>query len=435
MSTDVEPELPTIEIEASGPNPAEQWVNGEKVQTSPGYPPLLMLLADAFGNWVQSVVLDSNADAVHVRFQIDGLWRDMQAMDRQTGDYVNAVLKQISGMDFRNRESAQKGSFKAKWYFKKFECEVRSEPVPTGERTLIKIALPRPEPETLVEMGMRQKSFETFKGFFSRGSGLIIAATQPGDGASTLWKGVKAAGDRFMSDYVTLEPAGEQEPEVINVNSVTYDKNQTFHDALNKLFLREPDAVFIPNLRDPETLKTTIELNEKYQRLVAVQIEANSAADAIYRMLVLGMKPDVLSRQLFGVISSRLVRKLCDNCKQPYEPDPATLSRLGIPQGRVRQFFAPFDPYQFAEVDKNGNQILPPPCENCQGVGYFGRLGLFEMFEMDDDLRRLVSGMRPLPEMVELLRRKQVRSYREEGIAAIALGQTSIEEIQRVLQK
>lgn len=428
-------ELPELTLKASGPNPAEQWVNGEKVQASPGYPPLVFLLADAFTNWVGRIAIDCNSQAVSIRYQIDGIWRDMPALDRQTGDYMVAVLKQIAGLDYRTRDRVQKGKFKAELYFKKFECHVRCEPVPTGERIEILIDLPRPEPDTLIDMGMREKSFEQFRQFFSNKSGLIVAATLPGDGASTLWRGVKSAGDRFMSDYVTLEPEGQTEPEVINVNSVTYPADKPFEEALNHLLLREPDAVFLPKLKDGKLLHTALKLATKYQRLIVAQIEANSAADAIYRLMLMGMKPDEINQMLIGVIASRTARRLCDNCKQPYEPDPATLARLGIPAGRVRQFFAPFDPQQFAEVDKNGNTILPPPCEHCQGVGYFGRLGLFELIPNNDQVKRLIAGQRPLAEMQELLRRSQIRSFREEGIAAIALGQTSIEEIQRVLKK
>lgn len=431
----VAPELPPLVIKAEGPTPAEQWVNAEKVQTSPGYPPLIMMLADAFTNWTQWIVLDFMPEAVSVRYQIDGIWHDMPGMDRQTGDYVAAVLKQVAGLNYRVRDSHQAGSFKAELYFNKYGVQVRCEPVPSGERIAIKIDLPRTEPDTLVEMGMREKSVEQFRTLFAKQQGLIVASTLPGDGASTLWKGVKAAGDRFMSDYVTLEPEGQVEPEVINVNSVTYPKDQSFAAALEKLMLREPDAVFLPRVKDPKVLETAISMIRKFKRLIVVQLEAHSAADAIYRLLVLGAQPADLAELLLGSIAQRTARRLCDNCKQPYQPDPQTLSRLGIPAGRVRQFYAPFDPQQFAEVDKNGNTILPPPCEHCNAASYFARLGLFELITMDDDLKRLITQGRPLAEMQEMLKRKGVRSFREEGIAAIALGQTSIEEIQRVLKK
>lgn len=436
-STDeqVMPDLPELEIKAAGPTPAEQWVNSEKVQASAGYPPLVFMLADAFQNWVERIALDCTSQAVTVRYQIDGVWREMTPLDRQTGDYMIAVLKQIAGLNYRVRDRAQKGHFKAEMYRRKFTCNVRCEPVPSGERIAIQIDLPRAKPESLVEMGMREKSFEQFRGFFGQKCGVIVASTLPGDGESTLWSGVKAAGDRFMSDYVTLEPEGKVEPEVVNVNSITYTNEKPFSETLNGLMLREPDAVFLPNVTDPDMARVALDMTRKYQRLLILQVQAHSAADAIYRLLALGLEPGELKEVLIGSIAMRTARRLCDNCKQAYEPDPATLSRLGIPVGRVRQFYAPFDPQQFAEVDRNGNTILPPPCEHCQGVGYFARLGLFELIEMNDETRQLISRGRPLAEMQEYLRRNKVRTFREEGIAAIALGQTSIEEIQRVLKK
>lgn len=427
-------ELPPLNIKAAGKTQVEQWINGQRVQQSPGYPTLLLVLADAFTNWAEWIVLEYSAEQVTIRYQIDGIWRDMPSLDRPTGDYMLAVLKQICDMYFKERDRLQQGTFSAEMYFKKYKCKVRCQGVPTGERVAIHVDLPRPQPDDLPAMGMREKTFEIVKRFYSQESGLIVSATMPGDGASTLWRGVKAAGDRFVSDYVTLELEGQTEPEVINVGSVTYTPTEGFEAALTKLMLREPDAVFVPNVRDGKMLNLLLANSRKYQRLVAAQIDGRSALDAVFRLLVLGLSPDEVADNLIGTVSQRLVRRLCDACKSAYQPDPATLNRLGIPVGRVRQFFAPFDPYQHAEVNSKGETILPPPCTQCQGVGYFGRLGLFEVVENDQDLKQAIRSGRKLDDIQEMLRRKGQRSFREEGIAAIALGQTSIEEVQRVLK-
>ena len=427
-------ELPPMTLKPGGSTPAAQWVNGEKILSAPGYPTLVLILADAFANWVQTIALDFTAHHATIRFQIDGIWRDMPPMDRQTGDYMLVVLKQLADLDFRERDERQDGSFTAELFLKKYKCKVRCQPVPTGERVAINIELPRPSPEDLATMGMRPKAVEMVRSFFRRKTGLIISATLPGDGASTLWMGVKAAGDRFISDYVTLEPKGQQEPDVINVNSIEYEPQQGFKAALDKLMLREPDAVFVPNVRELGMLQSMLASNKRYERLLVAQIHARSALDAVYRLLVMGLTPQEISDALIGVVNKRLVRRLCDNCKQSYQPDPATLARLGIAVGRVREFFAPFDPVMFAETDSKGQTVLPPPCDFCQGVGYFGRLGLFEVLENNDDLKQVLHGGKTLNESQEFLHSRGLRSFREEGIAAIALGQTSIEEVQRVLK-
>jgi len=427
-------QLPPLELQSAGETKSQQEVNLLRVLPSVGYPTLLLLLADAFKNWAEWIVLDFSAKQVKIRFQIDGLWSERPALERPVGDYLLATLKQIALLDYRQRDARQEGSFDARYEKRKYRCHVRSQAVPSGERVAIRVELPRPQPENLPDMGMREKSFQQVKSFFGHKTGLIVLATLPGDGASTAWKGIKAAGDRFSSDYVTVEPRGSREEEVINVGAINYDSVEDFDKVLDGLLLREPDAIFVTNVNDGRILRSAFQKGRQAQRLVVVQIASRSAAEALFRLQILGLTPGQLSEGLIGIVAQRLVRRLCDRCKEAYDPDPATLSKLGIPAGRVRQFYKPFDPAAYTTVDSKGNPVPPPDCPDCGGSGFFGRLGLFEVLENDDLLKQILRQKKKLPEAMQLLRQGGRRSFREEGIAALALGQTGMAELQRVLK-
>lgn len=434
--TKAQPEivLPALAFKAAGSTPVQVELNLAKVLKSPGYPTLVLLLADAVQKWTQRIVLDYTAQQVSIKFQIDGLWIDMPPLDRPTGDFMLATLKQLCNLDYREREARQENSFQGQLESRKFKFHVTTQGVPSGERVLIRIDLPRPEPADLAAMGMRPKVVERVKALLQKSPGLLVSAALPGDGASLSWKGLRGAGDRFMSDFVTFEQRGAVEDDVINVGSVQYDSPEVFAEALQKLLLKEPDLIFFSQVRNPSILRQIMDVGVASQRLMVVQIEARSALEAVYRLQILGLSAEEIQQHLVGVVAYRSLRRLCDKCREEFEPDATILAKLGIRPGRVRTFHKQFDPAPYTKLDSKGNPIPPPVCPQCGGIGYFGRTGLFELLENDDTLKGLLRQKTKYPDAVARWRAAGNPTFREEGVAAIALGLTSIEELQRILK-
>jgi type II secretory ATPase GspE/PulE/Tfp pilus assembly ATPase PilB-like protein len=434
MATTTEIVLPPLAFKAAGNSETQREVNLAKVLRSPGYPTLVLVLADAVSKWADRIVFDYTAQHVSVRFQIDGIWLDLPPMDRPTGDFMLATLKQLCNLDFLDRDSRQEGSFSGQLAALKYKFHVRCQAVPTGERVQIRIELPRPQPTQLVEMGMREKAYERVKQMLKRGQGLLVSAAVPGDGASMSWKGLRAAGDRFTSDFVTFEQKGAVEDDVINVGSVVYDSEETFAGKLRELLLKEPDTVFFSQVRSTAIMRQIVDAGLSSNRLMGVQIEARSAMEAIYRLQMLGMTVEEIQKHLIGVVAHRTMRRLCVNCREAFEPDPQILAKLGIQPGRVRQFFKQFDPAAYTTLDNKGNPIPPPVCPTCGGTGFFARVGLFEVLENDATLQSILKARKKYPDAVQMWRAAGNPTFREEGLAMLALGLTSIEELQRVLK-
>jgi type II secretory ATPase GspE/PulE/Tfp pilus assembly ATPase PilB-like protein len=136
------------------------------------------------------------------------------------------------------------------------------------------------------------------------------------------------------------------------------------------------------------------------------------------------------------VVNQRLVRRLCENCKQPFQPAPQLLQKLGIPPGRVEAFYAKYQPPPPEQlVDEKGNPIPPPVCEVCGNLGFVERIGIFELLEINDSIRETLLASPDLESLMAAAKASGFLSLREEGIAVVAKGITSIDELQRVLQK
>ncbi|MBL8892534.1 MAG: Flp pilus assembly complex ATPase component TadA [Planctomycetaceae bacterium] len=426
--------LPPLAFKAAGNSDTQRDVNLARVLRSPGYPTLVLLMADAVTKWADRVVLDFTAQQVTVKYQVDGIWTDMPPMDRPTGDFMLATLKQLCNLDYLDRESRQEASITGQLDSFKYKFHIRCQGVPTGERVQIRVDLPRPQPAQLIEMGMREKAHERVRQMLKRGKGLLVSAALPGDGASMSWKGLRAAGDRFMSDFVTFEQKGAIEDDVINVGSVVYDSEEAFPQKFRELLLKEPDTIFFSQVRSPQIMRQIVESGLSSNRLMVVQIDARSAVEAIYRLQILGVTSEEIQQHLIGVVAHRSMRRLCVKCREPFEPDPNVLAKLGIPVGRVRQFYKQFDPAAYTTLDSKGNPIPPPVCPTCGGTGYFARVGLFEVLENDATLQTILKARRKYADAVQAWRAAGNPTFRDEGLALLALGVSSIEELQRVLK-
>lgn len=426
--------LPPMALKAAGDSESQRDVNLAKVLRSPGFPTLVLLLADTVGKWADRVILDFTAQHVGVRQQVDGIWVDLPPMDRPTGDFMLATLKQLCNLDFREREARQEATFSGQLDPFKYKFHVRCQAVSTGERVQIRVELPRPQPAQLVEMGMREKAFERVKEMLKRRQGLMVSAALPGDGASMSWKGLRAAGDRFTADFVTFEQRGNIEDDVINVGSVQYDSEEDFEDGFRVMLLKEPDAVFFSQVHSPKIMRLIVEKGLSTKRLMVVQIAARSAMEAVFRLQVLGMTSDEIQQHLVGVVAHKTLRRLCIKCREAFEPDANLLAKLGIQPGRVRQFYKQFDPAAYTTMDNKGNPIPPPTCPTCGGTGFFARMGLFEVLENDATLKSILQSRKKYSEALQTWRAAGNPTFREEGLAMLALGLTSVEELQRVLK-
>ena len=434
MSDDFEYSGPAIQWTLAGDDATQQEENLDKVEESLGFDHAQQLVADTVARQALTTVLDFTSKMVAQRAHVDGIWHKLPPMDRESGDQMLATLKQMAGLNVKERRQRQEGSFTALIRKIKYKVRLVSQGVKTGERVAIYLDWKRPIPETLDELGMRPSAFDQLTDVLrSPDLGMFLVTARPGEGFTTAWRGVMNACDRLVRDFYVIEDATNVEPEIINVKSITFD-SEAGEDAMTpipNLLLKEPDILAFTDLPDGTMIDKVINLSCDHELPVFTRIPGKGAVDATLRMMV--MKPDrkKFAKLLTGVVCMRLVRLLCEKCRVGYKPHPSLLQKLGLPPGRIAQLYKPFI-FKPGMVDEDENEI--ERCKNCCGLGYRGRTGLVEFLKIDDEFRQAMISKPKLETLSAIAAKNGHITLKQEGLVLVAKGTTSLEELQRVLK-
>lgn len=434
----VEVQLPPVTLTPMGaPDKQQDQANLLGAKQSPAYPVSLGVLAHCLNRRGERVMLDFTAQGVAVRFEIDGVWLNGDPMDRQTGDAALAVYKKITNLNVQDRRSKQTGKFGAEFAGGKFIAEFVSQGTKTGERVVITFKPKKPKFKQIEELGMRDKVRQRLKEQLDADKGFIIVSAPPGGGLTTTWNMTLETADRLMRDFVATEDKDNKEDDIINVTPQYYDRaaGQSPADLLPAMILKEPDVLVVPELTNAETIQILCEQINKHEKMAFAKVQAKEAAEALVKVFGYKGPAAELATALTAVLNVRLIRKLCDQCKQSFQPPPQLLQKLGIPAGRVQVLYQEYKPPAEPPVDEKGNPIIIPPCSKCGGLGFFGRTGLFELLVIDDQIRAVLKEQPNLEAIKRVAKASGHRSIQEEGILQVAQGVTSINELQRVLKQ
>ena len=338
------------------------------------------------------------------------------------------VFKTISALNVNERRAKQEGAFDAEYNKTKRTCKITSQGTQTGERVLLQLADAKIPKFTFEELGMRPKVEEQLRALHDLPKGIVIYSAPAGGGLSTLMDtGIRAL-DRFLRDVVVVEDAVRREHEIENAPVTTFNSaaGETPMTVLPKLARAYPNIYVVRDLPDADTIGFLCE-QAKEDRLSIGGLRAKECAEALLRVLVMKVPAAAFAPAVVGVVNQRLIRKLCEKCKEAYTPTPEVLKQLGLPADRVPELFRPPQP-------QPDQKKPPPPCEECQGLGYFGRTGIFELLVVNDAVREALMKTPKLEIVRATARKAGMRLLQEEGIALVAKGVTSLAELMRALK-
>ena len=427
--------MPPIEFVPAGDNSDQQEANLALVEPSPGFLPAANLCVDIIVRDADITVLDFTAQQVNVRYQIDGLWHNGPQMERELGDYMLATLKQMAGLNYRERRQRQEGSFKSVYMKRGQKFKLVSQGVPTGERVAIYLDYKRPGRESASELGMRPKMQQQIQSLIANlemGNLLVVAV--PGEGYTSAWRGVVGCADRLTRDFYVLQPVGKGEAEeVINVIPVEFDPaaGQDAMSPIPQLLLKQPDVLAFPELPDGDLINRITQLSNEQSMPIFTRHPGKTCLDGLLRLIA--KKPDVASfvKRLDGVVAMRVVRKLCTDCRVAFTPHPQLLQQLGLPQGRIAELYQPFV-FRPGMVDED--EVELEPCSTCSGIGFRGRTGIFEFLRMTDPLRQAIVQQPRLDYLRKVAGSQGHVTMFQEGVLLVAKGTTSVDELNRVLK-
>ncbi len=380
------------------------------------------VLHDALSNRASALILDYAQQAVGLRFMIDGVWHEREALERDYADPALEALKILCGLNVQDRQGQQQGTFIAEYQSINYDGTLASQGTKTGERVLLQWVDKKIRFDTLVELGSRDKMQEEVKELINLPQGFVLLSAMPTAGLRTTADVIIHHTDRFTREFMAVEEESNRYEEIENCPVMTYNaaEGQSPAAIFPKVFRFAPDAIICRDLVDGQSVDMLCEESTE-DRLVISTIRAKDSAEALLRVLALDANPQQFAETISAVTSQRLIRKLCEACKEAYAPTPQVLTQLGIPEGRVQAFYRP--PQQPEEV-----------CEECGGIGYVGRTAVFELLKVGDMVRKVLPTGPKLDALRQAARKDGMRSLQEEGILLVAKGVTSLPELMRVLK-
>ncbi|MDY0170653.1 MAG: ATPase, T2SS/T4P/T4SS family [Thermoguttaceae bacterium] len=391
---------------------------------APGLRTAREIIANGLQCRAASILLDFTQQAVGVRYLIDGVWHQRESEEREKADLGLEALKILCGLNPQDRQGRQEGAFGAEYQTIRYEGTFASQGTKTGERVVLQFEDPKVRFTTLDDLGMRAKMQEQLKELMNGERGFVVLSAMPGGGLRSTVNVLLHALDRFTREFVAVEEATKRYEEVENIPVTVYNaaEGQSTTDVLVKLFRMDPHVIVFRDLPDGETVDVLCGEILEENRIAVSTMRAKDAAEALVRVLALGAKPVEFAKVASAAMGQRLIRKLCDACKEAYTPTPEVLKQLGLPEGRVQAFHRP--PQQPEEV-----------CKECGGIGYVGRTALFELLVVGDSVRKALAA-RAKPDLLRQAARKDgMRSLQEEGLLLVAKGVTSLPELMRVLKQ
>lgn len=357
---------------------------------------------------------------VRVRFRVDGLMYEVTQVPKRAHAHISARVKIMSQLDIAEKRIPQDGRIRLKIAGKDIDLRVSTIPTAHGERIVMRLLDKSAVLLDLEKIGFAPEILKTFAQMIQRSHGIIPVTGPTGSGKTTT---LYAALSRINSpdiNILTVEDPIEYQLRGIGQMQVNSKIDLTFATGLRAFLRQDPDVILVGETRDRETAEIAIQASLT-GHLVFTTLHTNDAATAFTRLIDMGIEPFLVASSIIGVLAQRLIRKLCKECRVPATPTLEQLGQVGLNPDKV----AGHTLYR----DRDGG------CEACSYSGYRGRLGIYELLVVDDDIRSMVIRREPSGKIKQRAAQKGMLSLRDDGATKILQGVTSIEEISRVTQE
>ncbi len=372
-----------------------------------------MLLIEAHRLGASDIHLEPLDKKFRVRFRIDGVLQEMQAPPKRLQSAIISRLKIMTGsMNIAEKRLPQDGRIQVKIARKPIDLRVSTIPTNHGESVVMRVLDKSSLMLGLPQLGFFSDDRETFENLLRLPDGILLVTGPTGSGkTSTLYSCLNYI-NKPDRKIITVEEPVEYQMTGINQVQVNIDVGMTFPTALRSILRQAPNIIMIGEIRDLET--ATIATNASLTgHLVFSTLHTNDAPSAVARLVDIGVQPFLVASSVRAVMAQRLVRRLCLNCRQPGEMTETELRALHLEPTQLRE----------AEV------MRPVGCEECRKTGYRGRMGIFEIFVIDDDVRHMINNRTSTLLLRKRARELGMRTLREDGVRKVLAGLTSAEEV------
>jgi type IV pilus assembly protein PilB len=377
-----------------------------------------MIIARAIAEKASDIHLEPTRECLKVRYRIDGILLDGLVVPKKAQASLTSRIKIMAEMDIAEKRVPQDGRISAIVENKAFDFRVSTLPAVFGEKIVMRVLDKTNISVGLHRLGLLPHTFEMFESMLMRTYGIILVTGPTGSGKSTTLYSCLSKVNSGEKNILTIEDPVEYEMAGITQVGVNKKAGMTFAAGLKSMLRQDPDIIMVGEMRDQETAMIAIEA-ALTGHLVFSTLHTNDAPAAVARLMDMGVEPFLIASATVGVMAQRLLRKVCDKCKQPYEPPRDAIKRLGM---------------NLDEIDRSKVTFYRGRgCEHCKNSGYKGRVGCYELMPVTDKVRELILAHASAYAIREAAIEAGMKSLKEDAMEKILLGMTTLEESLRVI--
>lgn len=361
--------------------------------------------------------IEPEEEMVRIRFRIDGALQERLKLDRVLMAPLISRLKIMANLDITERRRPQDGRISLSLTNRSIDFRMSSVPTIFGEKIVLRIlgqVEKQKDVPDLAELDFSASLFGKLKKIIDAPNGVFFVTGPTGSGKTTTLYAVLKHLNKPIVNIMTIEDPVEYRLQGINQVQVNHLINLDFGSALRSFLRQDPDIILVGEVRDMETAKIAAQA-ALTGHLVLTTMHTNNALQAVTRLVEIGVEPFLVAPSIIGVMAQRLVRKICDNCKESYRLTPEQIEDYFVWDGKSEVSF-----------------YRGKGCEQCGQSGYLGRIAIHELFIMNSEIRRLVSRGASILEVQESANKSGYKPMRYDGLKKVLRGLTTIEEIDRV---
>jgi len=389
----------------------------EAVVKEPGVIKLVnLMIIQAIQEGASDIHIEPEEEALKIRFRVDGILHEALAPPQHLQSAITSRIKILANLDIAEKRVPQDGRFNLKTEGREIDLRVSSVPTIYGENIVLRLLDIASALLPLTKLGFSQAVLDRYQRLLSRPYGIILVTGPTGSGKTTTLYSSLDKINTVDKKIITIEEPVEYRLPGIRQIQVNPKVKLTFSSGLRSILRQDPDIIMVGEIRDKETAQIAIQA-ALTGHLVFSTLHTNDAPGAITRLTDMGVETFLVASSVIGILAQRLVRKLCDECKEEYTPATEALKDLGL-----------------ADVGKV-SFYRGKGCEKCMRRGYKGRISIYELMTLDEETRHLILAKASLGEIKKYARASGMRTLKQDGIEKIRKGVTSAEEVLRVTQE
>lgn len=376
-----------------------------------------MLIVQGVKDRASDIHIEPNEKGLLIRFRVDGILHDIRTLPNTIKSAIISRIKILAKMDIAERRLPQDGRFQVKFGTREVDLRVSTIPTVLGEKVVLRLLDKSKGLIKLEQLGFIPEQLDEFKSIISKSYGIILLTGPTGSGKTTTLYAALNQVNSKDKNIITVEDPVEYKLARINQIQIKPKINLTFANTLRSILRQDPDIIMVGEIRDTETAQIAVQA-ALTGHLVFSTLHTNDAASALTRLIDMDIETFLISSSVIGVIAQRLVRVICEKCKEKYTPEKNVLSGLNIKDK--------------SNDDGKVKLYRGTGCSFCKNTGYYGRTSIYELIVLDEAIRSLVISKASSNVIKAAAIKKGMKTLKDSGMEKVMQGITTIEEVIRV---